>query len=148
MYLQKLKHRAALQLSDGTKLDVNFFLDLYAEKHSGKEHILDVLNSDLAFVPVENTGTGGIFFVNKNTLVSVEVPERDLEDEVLLNPEKNVQVELTTHETLDLCIFMEMREERSRVSDYLNFSPEFIYFCGKERDLILNKAFIFSVKDL
>ncbi len=43
---------------------------------------------------------------------------------------------------------MEMPEERSRISDYLNLSAQFIYLCGKEKDLILNKSFMFSVKDL
>ena len=78
----------------------------------------------------------------------LEISERDLAEETLLSPEKRVQVELTNHETLDLSFFMEMPEERSRVSDYLNFSPGFIYLCGKEKDMIVNKTFVFSVKDL
>jgi len=55
---------------------------------------------------------------------------------------------LTNHQILNLSVFMELPEERSRVSDYLNFSSGFIYLCGKERDIIMNKAFLFSVKDL
>jgi hypothetical protein len=97
---------------------------------------------------VEDIHTGAIFFLNKNGVMSLEIPERDLAEETVLNPEKNVQVELTNHEILNLSLFMEMPEERSRVSDYLNFSPGFIYLCGKEKDLILNKSFVFSVKDL
>lgn len=148
MRLEKIKRKATLCRSDGVKLDVNFFLSPYAEEHSGKELILDILNSDSTFIPVEDIRTGEIFFLNKGNVMFLEIPERDLADETLLSPEKNVQVELTNHETLNLSIFMEMPEERSRVSDYLHFSPGFIYLCGKEKDIILNKAFVFSVKDL
>jgi len=146
--VEKIKRKATLYRSDGMKLDVNFFLSPYADEHSGKELILDILNSDLTFLPIEDIRTGEIFFLNKDSVMFLEIPERDLADETLLSPEKNVQVELTNHEIMNLSIFMEMPEERSRVSDYLHFSPGFIYLCGKERDVILNKAFVFSVKDL
>ena len=148
MRLEKIKRRVTLCRSDGVKLDVNFFLSPYAEGHSGRELILDILNSNLTFLPVEDIRTRAIFFLNKNGFMFLEIPERDLADETVLNPKKSVQVELTNHEILNLSLFMEMPEERSRISDYLNFSPVFIYLCGKEKDLILNKSFVFSVKDL
>ena len=148
MRLEKMKRRATLCRSDGVKQDVNFFLSPYAEEHSGRELILDVLNSNSTFLPVEDMRTEAIFFLNKSGVMSLEIPERDLAEETLLCPEKHVQVELTNHEILNLSLFMEMPEERSRVSDYLNFSPGFIYLCGKEKDLILNKSFVFSVKDI
>jgi hypothetical protein len=146
--LEKKKRRVTLCRSDGMKLDVNFFLSPYAEDHSGRELILDVLNSNLAFLPVEDIRTGDIFFLNKSGIMFLEISERDLADETVLNPEKSVQVELTNHDILNLTLFIEMPEERSRVSDYLNFSPQFIYLCGKEKDIILNKSFVFSVKDV
>lgn len=148
MWVEKIKHKVTLCRSDGIKLDVNFFLNQYAEGHSGRELILDELNSDLIFLPVEDIHTGAIFLINKSRVMYLEIPERDLAEETLLSPEKSVLVELTNHEILNLSLFMEMPEERSRVSDYLNFSHGFIYLCGKERDIILNKVFVFSVKDL
>jgi hypothetical protein len=148
MRLEKIKRRAILCRRDGAKLDVNFFLSHFAEEHSGRELILDVLNSNLAFLPVEEIRTGTIFFLNKSGVMFLEIPERDLAEETVLNPKKHVQVELTNHEILNLSLFIEMPEERSRVSDYLNFSPGFIYLCGEEKDFILNKSFVFSVKDV
>jgi hypothetical protein len=148
MRLEKIKRRATLCRSDGVKLDVNFIFSPYADDHSGRELVLDVLNSNLVFLPVEDIRTGAIFFLNKSGVMFLEIPERDLADETVLNPEKHVQVELTNHEILNLSLFIEMPEERSRVSDYLNFSPGFIYLCGKEKDFILNKTFVFSVKDV
>ena len=148
MKVEKNKHRATVLRSDGLKLDVNFFLSPYANEHAGKELILDILNSGSAFLPAEDVNTGAIYFINTDNIMYLEISERDLEEETLLSREKRVQIELTNHETLDMSFFIEMPEERSRVSDYLHFSPGFIYLCGKERDVILNKAFVFSVKDL
>lgn len=100
------------------------------------------------FIPVEDIHNGVILSLNKGNIMFLELPERDLLDETLMAPKKLVQVELTNHQILNLSVFMELPEERSRVSDYLNFSSGFIYLCGKERDIIMNKAFLFSVKDL
>jgi len=146
--VEKNRRSATLCRSDGIKLDVNFFLSPYAEHHSGKELILDILNSDKMFIPVEDIHNGVILSLNKGNIMFLELPERDLLDETLMAPKKLVQVELTNHQILNLSVFMELPEERSRVSDYLNFSSGFIYLCGKERDIIMNKAFLFSVKDL
>jgi len=146
--LEKIKRRVTLCRSDGMKLEVNFFLSPYAEGHSGREFLLDILNSNLTFLPVEDIRTNAILFLNKSKIMYLEIPERDLAEETVLNPEKSVRVELTNHEILNLSFFMEMPEERSRISDYLNLSAQFIYLCGKEKDLILNKSFMFSVKDL
>lgn len=148
MRVEKIKSKATLCRSDGRKLDVNFFLSPYAKGRSGKELILDVLNSDSTFLPVEDVNTGAIIFFNKDRIMSLEIAERDLLDETLLSQEKRVQVELANNEILHMSLFLEMPEERSRVSDYLNSPPRFIYLCGKEKDIILNKAFVFSVKDL
>ena len=65
----------------------------------------------------------------------------------MLVPETEVQVELTNGQVLKGSLFLEMPQERSRVSDYLNFSPGFIYLGRKEGDLILNKEFMFSAKE-
>ena len=78
----------------------------------------------------------------------LEIPERNLPEETVLNTERSVQIELTNNEILNVNLFMEMLQERSRVSVYFNFSPESIYLCGKEKYFILNKSFVFSVRDL
>ncbi|SPD71956.1 hypothetical protein PITCH_A1120008 [uncultured Desulfobacterium sp.] len=148
MQLKKDKRRATLCWGDGRKQDVNFFLRQFAENHSGKELIIDVLNSKAAFIPLEDTNTGDILFVNKARMMSIELYERDLSDETMPDSKVVVHVELINGETLRGCFLIEMPQERSRVSDYLNFSPAFIYLCSGTRDIIINKAFVFSVRDI
>lgn len=148
MQVEKIKHQATLCRSDGRKLDVNLFLSPYAEGHSGRELILDILHSDASFLPMEDIRTGAIILFNKDRILSLEIAQRDLLDETLLSQRKRVQVELTNGETLNMSFFLEMPEERSRVSDYLNSELRFLYLCGDDKDIILNKAFAFSVKEL
>lgn len=148
MQLKKDKRSATLCRSDGTRQDVNFFLSQFAEEHSGKELIIDVLNSKATFIPLEDIKTGEVLFLNKARVMSMKLHERDLSAETILTPKVMVQVELINGEILTGGFFIEMPQERSRVSDYLNFSPAFVYLCGDIKDIILNKAFVFSVRDI
>ena len=132
---------------DGLKQDVNFFLRQFAEGHSGKELFLDVMNSKASFIPLEDIKTNEIVFLNKSNVMFLEIHERDLTEETMLASEVSVHVELTNGQTLDGSFFLEMPQDRSRVSDYINFSPEFVYLCREEVDIILNKAFLFSVTE-
>jgi len=144
---EKYRRKATLCRGDGKRLEVNFFLRQFAEEHSGKELIIDILNSKATFIPLEAVQNSEIFFFNKRELMVLELHDRDLSDETMLAPEIQVQVELTNGEVLNGRLFVEMPQERSRVSDYLNFSPDFIYLCREEGDVILNKAFMLTVKE-
>jgi len=82
--VEKNRRSATVWRSDGIRLEVNFFLSPYAEHHSGKELILDILNSDKMFIPVEDIHNGVILSLNKGSIMFLELPERDLLDETLM----------------------------------------------------------------
>ena len=147
MRLEKHKRKATINRSDGLKQEVNFFLREFAEDHSGKELFIDIMNSKATFVPLEDINANEIFFLNKSCVKYLELYIRDLTEETMLSSEIPVQIELINGEILDGSFYLEMPQNRSRVSDYINFSHEFIYLCREEGDIILNKAFIFSIKD-
>ena len=50
MKVDKFKRQATLRVSTGGKLDVNFFLSYSTDEHSGRELILDILNSERSFI--------------------------------------------------------------------------------------------------
>jgi hypothetical protein len=145
--IEKLKRQATLYRSDGWKVDVYFFLRQVAEEHSGREVLLDILNSKASFVPVQDFKADKFFLVNKSEIMCLELEERDLTEQTMLAPEIAVQVELTFGKILDGNFFLDMPPERSRLSDYVNFSPQFLYLCRGEGDIILNKAYVFTVKE-
>jgi hypothetical protein len=147
MKIEKLKQKAKIFESRGTRLEVNFHLRQIAEKHSGRETILDILNSKTDFIPLEDLKVGEILFLNKSEIVRVELHERELAREVKIPLEVPVQVKLTNGEILLGDFLIDMPPARSRVSDYLNYSPQYLYLCQNKGDLILNKAYIHSVKN-
>ena len=145
--INKLKHKATIHERGGAKLEVNFHLRQIAEEHSGKETILDILNSKTSFIPLEDLKTNDILFLNKHEIVRVALHERDLVQEIKNHLEALVEVRLTTGEILAGNFIINMHPARSRVSDYLNYSPQYLYLCQKKGDTILNKAYIHSVKN-
>ena len=147
MKIEKIKHKATVCGIEGWRLDVNFFLRQVAEEHSGREIILDILNSKAGFVALEDSQANEILLVNKGKVMYLELQERDLIKETMLAPEIPAEVALTNGEILAGSFFLQMPLERSRLSDYLNFSPQFLYLCREKGDIILNKSYIRSVKD-
>ena len=147
MKIAKLKQKAIVYEGGGRKIEVNFHLRQIAEKHSGKETILDLLNSETNFIPLDELKTDEIFFLNKSEIVRVELHEREKVQEIKIPSEILVEVRLTNGDILVGNLLIDMPPARSRVSDYLNYSPQYIYLRQKEKDNILNKAYVRSVKN-
>jgi pyruvate,orthophosphate dikinase len=59
MAIKKTRKRATVYGSDGSKVDAFFFLRHTAEAHSGREFIIDVLNSHAVFISVEQAELDG-----------------------------------------------------------------------------------------
>ncbi|MBN2122859.1 MAG: hypothetical protein JW821_01080 [Deltaproteobacteria bacterium] len=148
MNIQKNRRRAVLHESNGSRREVCFFLRQFAETHSGRELAIDLFNSKAGFVTCEDVGQGDFFFVNKSRLLYVEPEERDLLEETLLFPRIAVEVEMIDGEVLQGEFCIELPPERSRLSDFLNFTPQFLYLVREGgRDAILNKFHVLAVKE-
>jgi hypothetical protein len=77
----------------------------------------------------------------------VEPEERDLLEESVFAREIPVEVELSGGQILHGRLPVEMPPERSRLSDYVNFTPRFLYLLREDGDLILNKCYILSARE-
>lgn len=146
MKVDKFKRQATLRVSTGGRLDVNFFLSYTSEKHPERELIMDVLNSERSFIPLEDVLKDEILMIGKNRFMEVELAERDLLEETLEGREIPVQIELINGDTLDGSFFTDLPPDKLRLSDYLNHTPQFIYLCRDQNDVILNKDYILSLK--
>jgi hypothetical protein len=147
MIINKRRHGAVAHWSDDRFTQVSFFLQDYAEEHSGRERIIDVLNSSSDFLPLEEVNKKKVILVNKQRIRWIELEEKELFEQVALIHEQSVEVEMTGGKVFRGRFPVEMPPERSRLSDHLNFTPKFIYLLREDRDLILNKTFLISVKD-
>ena len=146
MKIEKFKHPAVLITSTGGRLDVNLFLSHSSDAHPGPEHVVDVLNSNGAFVPMEDILADEILLIAKSQIMGLQLSERDLMPETLGAPNIPVSVELINGEGLNGSFFIEMPEDRSRLSDFLNYTPQFVYLCQDDNDFILNKTYILTIK--
>ena len=146
MKVDKFKRQATLRVSTGGRLDVNFFLSYTSENHPGRELVMDVLNSERSFIPLEDVLKDEILMIGKNRFMEVELAERDLLEETLEGREIPVQIELINGDTLEGSFFTDLPPDKLRLSDYLNHTPQFIYLCRNQNDVILNKDYILSLK--
>jgi hypothetical protein len=146
MRVEKFKRQATLRMSTGGKLDVNFFLSYSTAESPKREHIIDVLNSDRAFIPLEDILSNEILLIGKSRFMDLQLSERDLEPETLRANEIKVEVEMANGEIVEGSFFTELPPDRLRLSDFLNLTPQFIYLCRDDHDVVLNKDFVLSVK--
>jgi len=146
MKIDKFRRQATLRVSTGGNLDVNFFLNYSSETRQGRELIIDVLNSDRSFIPLEDVLKDEILMIGKNRFMEVELLEQDLLPENLEGHEIPAQIELINGDTLEGSFFTDLPPDKLRLSDFLNHTPQFIYLCRDENDVILNKEYILSLK--
>ena len=146
MKIDKFKRQATLKVSTGGNLDVNFFLTYSTQEHPGRELIIDVLNSKISFIPLEDILKDEILMIGKNRFMEVELTERDLSAETLGGRAIPVQIELINGDILEGSFFTDLPPDKLRLSDYLNHTPQFIYLCREPNDVILNKDYILSLK--
>jgi hypothetical protein len=144
--VEKFKCRANVHFSTGGSLDVHFFLGHQAEGHAGPETLLDLLNSDRTFVPIEDILMNEVLLIGKTRIVYLELPEagavvqgKDLE-------ELPVTIELVTGETLRGTFPTDLPPESRRASDYLNLMPQYICLQSNPKGLVINKGYVLSVK--
>ena len=146
MKVDKFKRMVTVRVSTGGRLDVNFFLGYSSEMHPGRELIIDVLNSDRSFIPLEDLLGDEILMIGKNRFMEVELSERDLLPKTLEAHEIPVQIELIYGDVTEGVFYSDLPPDRLRLSDYLNHTPQFIYLCRDQGDVILNKDYILSLK--
>ena len=96
---------------------------------------------------MEDAESKKVSLVNKQRIRWIELKEREIHDETGLSQEQFVQAEMIGGKVIRGRVPVEMPPERSRLSDHLNFTPQFIYLLQEDRELILNKSYLLSVWD-
>jgi hypothetical protein len=145
--VEKFKCRANVHFSTDGSLDVNFFLGYKAEMHPGPETILDLLNSDRTFIPMEDILLNEVLLIGKTRIVYVELPEASgvLQERQGL-VDLPVTVELVNGEAIHGSFLTDLPPESQRASDYLNIMPQYICLQSTPKWLVINKGYVLSVK--
>jgi hypothetical protein len=144
--VEKFKCRANVHFSTGGSLDVHFFLGYQAETHNGPETLLDLLNSDRTFVPIEDILMNEVLLIGKTRIVYVELPEGGAVLQGENSDELRVTVEIVNGESLRGSFPTDLPPESRRASDYLNLMPQYICLQSESHWLVINKTYVLSVK--
>ena len=147
MQVVKTKRKAKIVMSNSKKLNANFFLSQHSESHSGGETVFDIVNSQNSFIPLEDNLTKDIIFISKDQLMIVELSVSEYVPSVDLNKAR-IQIVMVNNEKLDGYVLIDTPQIKSRVSDYFNIFHQFVRIYQDQSDLILNKAYILSVKEI
>lgn len=144
-----VRRQATLLTTAGSKLDVVLFLDHLASNGSGRRAtILDNFNSERFFIPMEDVAEKEIILLGKSQILAAELAEKDRVPETFAASEIPVLLKLTDGGTVEGSFHVDLPPEKSRLSDYLNTSPQFVYLYRVQNDFILNRDHIFSVKQM
>jgi hypothetical protein len=108
--------------------------------------VLDVLNSDRKFIPIEDILMNEVLLIGKTRIVYLELLETGSALQGEGSTELPVTIELVNGETLRGSFLTDLPPEARRTSDYLNLMPSYICLQSEPHSLIINKAYVLSVK--
>ncbi len=127
--IPKREVQARVHLRSGEPLEGQLFLDFIDVIHRGEQSLLDKLNDDYHWMPIR-IADGTTEIVNRSLVTLVE-PVGELPVELVRKEgsgvfrEESVRVTLITGDVFDGRIAMDLPDEFSRVSDFLNFPQSF-----------------------
>lgn len=141
--IDKVRHRVAVTLANGHRIDGDIFLQASARFRPGPEDPLDVLNGDDRFLPVV-LGSGEALLVQKSQIALVAAPlPRD--DDSVERGLVGMHVELTLADgsAWSGSVFPEVRVDRTRLVDFLNDTPlDFIALFARDRLLAVGRRHV------
>ncbi|WP_249621136.1 hypothetical protein [Desulfuromonas sp. CSMB_57] len=145
--ITKTRQEVRLTLADGSDVAGEVFLSLYDVRGQKPQRVGNLLNdSEDAFVPVKTAG--GTVHINTANIVMAATPAVDEGDELMMLGKKyRVQVTTLHGKTVEGDIFVDLPQDRSRVSDYLNRPDRFYRLFVSEHIVYIGARFVISVRD-
>lgn len=143
----KRKVSARIRLVSGEERRGSLFLDFIDVIHRGEQTLLDKFNDDYAWFPIVLADGGGVEIVNRDLVAQVE-PDRGVAVELVRKENspvfrlESVAVELADGTRLDGRIAMDLPDEFSRVSDFLNFPQNFFALETSSGPILVSKRHV------
>ena len=148
--IPKRRVSVRMHLVGGERLRGEVFLDYIDVIHRGEQTLLDKFNDDYPWFPVALESAGGMEILNREKVMLVEpgdgIPP-DLvrkEDSPVFRRER-VTLEIAGERTLSGHIAMDLPDEFSRVSDFLNFPKNFFALETEDGPVLVSKSHVVSL---
>ncbi len=136
-----------LHLETGDVLRGRVFLDYIDAIHRGEQTLLDKFNDDYGWFPLRPEEGGTVEVVNRSRAMVVE-PGEGIPEELVRKENspvfrrERVTIQLVTGRTFTGLIAMDLPDEFSRVSDFLNFPQDFFALERDEGPVLVSKAHV------
>jgi hypothetical protein len=151
--IEKRRTEAALTLASGATIRGCFFLSGSRATHSGPERVADLLNAEQGFFPFEiASGTGShTVLYNRPQVVLVtlseETGEAQLDPGYAVAAEREVQMLMSTGQTIDGRVRVYRPTGRDRLSDFARAPEMFVYVETDGATIIINSAHIVELRE-
>jgi hypothetical protein len=141
----RIRRQAEVWFTDGSRITGSFFLEPVSPHGQEPQSLLELLNAPRRFLPLE-TENGELLLVQKNGLVLARSNQCILVQRSPHAKDIPVSVELLTGDSMDGTISHDLPESYPRISDFLNFSPQFFALRIDGWDCLLNSESVRSVR--
>lgn len=145
--IPKRKVEVRVHLVDGEVCHGSVFLDYIDVIHRGEQTLLDKLNDDYLWFPM---GGDGLQILNRSHVILVE-PETGLAANLVCSQNspvyrrEHVTVRLQGGREIDGQIAMDLPDDFSRVSDFLNFPQNFFAVETSRGPVLVSKEHVISL---
>jgi hypothetical protein len=148
--IEKDRLPVTLILASGAKLSGTVFVQSYVQRRSGREQASDVLNSREPYFPLA-VDDGETQLIAKDQVVEVAVGPDVEGDALSAMIARTATVEVTTisGETRVGAVYLEVRNDRPRLLDFLNqFDQRFLTLHADDGLRLINRRLIERVRPL
>jgi hypothetical protein len=149
---EKQRVRALVLLANGESIDGHFFIASGTAHRSGPERIVDLLNTQAGFVPIEvhDPDPRHTNLYNRAHIVTVTLPSNDaqLEPGYEVATRCDVTLRLTTGARLEGTIRIYQPEGYGRLSDWTRQSEPFQYVEIGALTTIVNTSHILEISEV
>lgn len=144
--IAKNRRQVIFTLADGSKLGGEVFLNLYEAHGQGSQKVGELLNGRDAFLPVKTAE--GTVHLNVANIIKASTPaDAERHELMLLGKKYTVRITTLHGEEIEGEIFVDLPQDRSRVSDYLNRPDRFCRVFTPDAIIYIGTRFILAVRD-
>lgn len=144
--IAKNRRHVILTLADGSVVEGDVFLSLYEAHGHGQQRVGELLNGEEAFLPVK-TIEGTVHLNVSNIIKACTSSEAERTELMMLGKKYTVQIATLNGETIKGEIFVDLPQDRSRVSDFLNQPDRFFRVFTPEDIVYIGSRYILAVRD-
>lgn len=144
--IAKNRRQVIFTLADGRELEGEVFLSLYEAHRQGSQRVGELLNGEETFLPVK-TSAGTVHLNVANIIKAVTQEDAERHDLMMLGKKYTVRITTLHGEAIEGDIFVDLPQDRSRVSDYLNRPERFLRVFVPGHIVYVAARFILEVRD-